>query len=907
MQMSGEWHKWHAYNFILCGLTDELIKLGAKPSVKMKVLWIWVRYIQKFQVKEDLQVKSKNGNDSLGFSKVSFQADSGNSEPEEDSEVKQKKNKAAEKFTKEIKIVTKGLLLAILYVALNLDRSNIQLYHLFRFIKEGRLSFLNCNKYIPKEIDTKTIPHWKSFSLCQSDYTSHTIRAYAMACIKTLNLGLPFVPDMNKIINNYIKELCLPKDFKNLVLSLMLCYPCDYLDIDKVTQKTLLRLPDYEGVAMAYVVVALKMCFGLDGEYEERLSDAVDKINNEENYVKSHKLGMFSDSSDRLFSFREWARFLQFRKTILSQHYLPMARQFNQEVDDYVLMEQWEERATRPIKLRDEVTMDILNKIPLKGDINVIPKSKFVACLTPMANYTDAILNYVHDNELRLLLSEDFSQYSLKYATESLTLLNDATRENLIVGVNESNKIVDRKIEEYFDSKKGDLTMVFVRNCENKNWLKTNPPKAQHITKISENETCESDHGYDSNIESSPVKQSDSEVIGEKDLKLKCVEDENDKVNIFDDSFVDLLPTEKYEELVEPPEQYDWLENVQEDGEIDLSSLNRDKIIDELVSLACKRHRVTMPLAYVAREPRKRRRDYVENEDGERVYKKKKPSARRNEVQKKIDNMIVAYYNHLNNCSMANVLKSLHEPEFETLEGIDSCLRPTVQIGPLFDTGDSTVDLNEISPTLPDDNLLDMPADNYEVNTRSAKADSNFDEKTHNIEQLYVKLKQDVAVGELSFEKISEDPDLDEIITKKIEQFKVYENAVCFETDKGNEIEYNSSDTDGESDDQETDHRERDRARQKESLEPLVRVPEGTKTFKYWLRHYSTRILGKNLDLHQKFDMELREKCPASFNLIINECAAILGCSVYCLYKGLQNLEAVIIAKAKQERKCDMK
>lgn len=50
--VSGEWYKWHAYNFILAGLTDELIAAGAKPTVKNKILWIWTRYIKKHQAKQ---------------------------------------------------------------------------------------------------------------------------------------------------------------------------------------------------------------------------------------------------------------------------------------------------------------------------------------------------------------------------------------------------------------------------------------------------------------------------------------------------------------------------------------------------------------------------------------------------------------------------------------------------------------------------------------------------------------------------------------------------------------------------------------------------------------------------------------------------------------------------------------
>ncbi|VVC96018.1 unnamed protein product [Leptidea sinapis] len=51
-EMGSEWNKWHGYNFVMAGLADELVGIGAKPSVKIKLLWIWIRYIKKFQLKQ---------------------------------------------------------------------------------------------------------------------------------------------------------------------------------------------------------------------------------------------------------------------------------------------------------------------------------------------------------------------------------------------------------------------------------------------------------------------------------------------------------------------------------------------------------------------------------------------------------------------------------------------------------------------------------------------------------------------------------------------------------------------------------------------------------------------------------------------------------------------------------------
>ncbi|XP_050053252.1 TATA box-binding protein-associated factor RNA polymerase I subunit B isoform X3 [Aphis gossypii] len=41
---------WECYNFILLGLIDEIIELGAKPSLKIIVLQLWVQYLQFIEV-----------------------------------------------------------------------------------------------------------------------------------------------------------------------------------------------------------------------------------------------------------------------------------------------------------------------------------------------------------------------------------------------------------------------------------------------------------------------------------------------------------------------------------------------------------------------------------------------------------------------------------------------------------------------------------------------------------------------------------------------------------------------------------------------------------------------------------------------------------------------------------------
>lgn len=440
-------------------------------------------------------------------------------------------NKKANQFDiidgsrRDINFLSKGLIIAMLYVALNLDESDIQLSHLYRFLQEKHLDIWNLNRFIPDDIKLKNLPQWTSLlrsKLC----TQHQIRALAMSLLRKLDLGTPKVPDLRKIIDNFLNELCLPNDIKPFIYSFMHYRKCDFLDINNRTKKDLLRMPDYEGTVMAYILVSIKICFGLDSCYENKLSDVVDKINEEQNLLKSYKIGKYSEPSERLFSFREWCSYLQFRKIMLSKHNLRIAEKFSLDVDDYVYLEHMEERPKNKEELSDKISMDIISRLPQEYNHGVIPKDMFIPTLTPLSDYTDIIIEYSQDPDIKLKLAEDFKRYSLKYACKNMELL-DSDMENVVKGVNENNKLESKIILGNIVIKKAKKEMVYVKNCENRNWLKTNPPTLEHIICVddAEKETNdrESDHGYDSEITS---KERELEAAIDKNLTDQCLIEE---------------------------------------------------------------------------------------------------------------------------------------------------------------------------------------------------------------------------------------------------------------------------------------------------------------------------------------------------------------------------------------------
>ncbi|XP_045780621.1 uncharacterized protein LOC123877780 isoform X2 [Maniola jurtina] len=1024
-QMSGEWCKWHAYNFILAALADELLAVGAKPTVKMKVQWIWLRYIKKYQTKDEPEATMFENKTSNEQEEKKSTKDDTDDEYDSESDEGERKNKVGY-HKADITKITVSLFVAILYTALNLDSSDIQLSHLYQYIREGRLSIPDCYKFIPKEIPFKLIPNRKQFESSVyipsgGNITPIQTRALSFELIKQLDLGVPLVPDLNKIIDNFITELCLPNDFKDLVLSLTRSMPCDFLEVDDECMKRPVCIPDYEAFCMAYILLALKMCFGLDCDYENKLSDAVDEINSERDYLKSYKLGMHSEPTNRLFSFREWCMFLQCRKMILCKYYLPLARQYNFPADNAVFMEHSNPRKTQIMKLSYDVAMDILNKIPT-DDARVIPKKEFHATVTPLTTYTDVIREHIDDVELKLRLCEDFTQYSLKYATRDLKFPECETNNE---GVNKINKTVNTHlIVGNYVQNTGNTKVVVVRNCDNKNWLTTKPPKVKHITKIksdseddcsselasetetnetwsdidtdssdfsemtSDSDTDESGSDDDDNDSLSELSQTETDesglleedseheseeeteeicdVVGpneETEEKCDIIEEEDEELCIFDDDFGNLKIKTEIEKKIDREETDDNVFNFETnmdaskterhennidvhdsyineyDSKIDIhdtfsetsfpervpTTFDRQKLIEELIEIACKKYKISVPKQKDNERPVKRK-NFENSEAGVSAPKRKRSIDRTKagEAKKQTQGLLTAYYENIHN----DVLLQISEQVRNAIETAQTQAECNIADDALRNITDDTLNnqteeidaqnQNDVNGDLQNDTNVvddDQTASLHDGSTQDDTANSaiddgdaefnieellpkiepNFDPRTHDIEQLYVKFKDEF--DDFDFSKIDNDPDISDIIEKKIAEFRDFN-----ENDKPQHQNDTGKDKTSESNESDTDiTSKRDKLKQKSYMratsEEYLVLNRKIKMFGYWLKTYSSRNYIDRRRLTHKFDIELGENTPKSFFFVINECAAISNSSNFSLYKKLNAWENRILNK----------
>lgn len=607
-----------------------------------------------------------------------------------------------------------SLVLALLYIALNIDRSHIQLSKLVRFSNEGYISY---PKRI-KEILPKELSNFRHTGLW-IDNGQLKVGRRAMTLFRKLNLGCPVLPDLKLIVEEYIQDLCLPNDFKDFVFSLMDYYPCNFLDI-VVNEPYLTKVPHYEVHCMIYIIWGLKLLFGLDCEYELKLSKVVDKINNRKKHPKAY-FDSPPNSTQRLFSFREWCSYMQFRKVMLKKH----CRYFNPssslDVDQYIGMEHHKEVEGQSKNLIEDIGAEIVNKIP-GGElpIGIVPLNEFKPCTTPYSTYTRVIADHIQNPDVKLALTEDFTQYSLKYLTEDFFLTDPDERvsKNIATGISDINKEVTNKdfipVTQRFNKK-----MVYVKDCDNHNWTQTQPPTLHHLFKV-ESLTDEpvtdlsQTKIYTENgslvLDSSDVNMVSNELQNEELEKdeINCNKDENelkDKqehnntiteedegVNIFDDDFVgfDKTKTEIPDEELDLNKTSDLINDLDKTSGLDmhefsennhntiqseipadrksLSSIgsldsidfnpdtfDRERTIKELVLMRCKKYKIPIPKKY--KPPA-----YCLYKPEKIPHRFTRRTVRGKRMRKDyLDNLLSEYYSHVENDLIQQVVNSVNK------------------------------------------------------------------------------------------------------------------------------------------------------------------------------------------------------------------------------------------------------
>lgn len=235
-------------------------------------------------------------------------------------------------------------ILYILYCALNICKSNLQLGDLLRLAREGHISFYNFRKLIPEHL-MEPLSLTKGHSSAVNKFS--TIRMMLPKFISLIpDLENSFrTPDILELTKRYVKDLSLPYDLEDYIERLINFMP------PNMKSKASKYIPNFEARAMAYILFVLKLLFGIDGYREIEISKSAKKLNN-----RMKKTGC----ELQVFVYEEWREYIAYRDIVLSKYYYP-----------YILSKQYE--GDKPyesfIAMLDHVKSDLLYEKKRKHNI----------------------------------------------------------------------------------------------------------------------------------------------------------------------------------------------------------------------------------------------------------------------------------------------------------------------------------------------------------------------------------------------------------------------------------------------------------------------------------------------------------------------------------------------------------
>lgn len=210
-------------------------------------------------------------------------------------------------------ILARNTIFEVLYLALNQCGDDLQLGDMLRYIREGHLTFNNILKFFPPDLGVRQkFQLYNQFNLSATSCPAYAhLRFGARQMVRLLGVRMR-PPNMVALTKRYCAELALPGTVHKLIETLLTICPPRMRLLARGRQ----QLPLYEGRAVAYIMFALKLLFGLDDEREVRMSTAAQRING--------RLRKLPGEQRRrpLFVWTEWMRYMEMRNVILAQcHY----------------------------------------------------------------------------------------------------------------------------------------------------------------------------------------------------------------------------------------------------------------------------------------------------------------------------------------------------------------------------------------------------------------------------------------------------------------------------------------------------------------------------------------------------------------------------------------------------------
>lgn len=346
--------------------------------------------------------------------------------------------KIYEKFItpkEKVRYLTGTTILSVIYCALNICGSDIHLSDLIRLLREGHLSYYNYKQFLPDDIVEQDVPlgshEDRNLRIVNYELMRENI-SYFIQIIPDLGSSLQ-MPNFIDLTRRYVKEMNLPSDFSAYIERLIIFLPPE-MGLYQ-SHHSILKVPNYEGRAMAYIIFVLKLLFGIDGFREIEMSKAACKVND---VLKDSGLQRL------IFVYEDWRKFIAYRQVIFEKFYFPSMYHSNYASDKpYVayntmlatLDPKTKDFEAQNVKVGNRARMQskINAQAILKGLIkthedqncvNLMQQLNFPSSMTPLKDALDQILSADIQFEInRKIATLDFSAHTCESFLEPQKLV----------------------------------------------------------------------------------------------------------------------------------------------------------------------------------------------------------------------------------------------------------------------------------------------------------------------------------------------------------------------------------------------------------------------------------------------------------------------------------------------------
>lgn len=331
-------------------------------------------------------------------------------------------------------VLVRNKLLYLIYLGLIMTDEKVKLSDLLRWISEKHISYSHLQKFF-SSLGQLRGDNFQVF-ICQQPAPQYHSLLYGCGRLASY-VGLKAIkpPSMKDLIQHYTAELNLPSQVCLLAQRLLALLPAPKAFVPTVSK----NMPNWEGRAMAHIVISLKILFGLDDATEHQNSRIARKLN---------EVLVSQNESTELFVWDDWERFCTLRRTAFMLLHEPNQYQLRDSTSVYQNVEAsisgWRNAVYNPgihtqrKVLLSEIYRKFIESLRGSNDLET-DKITFPCTTSPFSSYVEIISRAYQEGRITL----DADEWNQVIGGLNLEMLNQSFKEKSIDYLTHPNEYIE--------------------------------------------------------------------------------------------------------------------------------------------------------------------------------------------------------------------------------------------------------------------------------------------------------------------------------------------------------------------------------------------------------------------------------------------------------------------------------